>query len=472
MSISSSSTPPALSSTQAFTVHTSHSSITDYSSSDFGATRRDEEGSSSSVTATQRFEQEHAELVAQGLTDDDEGSSTVSPHSHHCEYSQYAQHPPPPPEGVEVQGFQHQYQQQVRAQHIENGYREMVEREEKLDAEAAQHNSIIQSSILTPQDYIPRKLVGYEYGEKEWQLKKSPFPLLDKQSYLRIGTNGVFSIRPSVIYFGGFHLGNKYTQTVSIVNTSTFSQRLHILPIEDSAASSSSSSSSSASSNCFRIKYNKKGLIAPGMAESVQIIFEPLSYKYVNKNIKINCIGENLIIPIHAYPILNLRNHIFPSQIDMGRCQVGRRISKRFELISDVPIQFEYDLRILNPSMEFAIFPLRGIIPAQGSAWITIDYLPKRPTTSQIQIQVNISQFKFQPFVCTICGDAKIYPLPMIKIVNKEQEERLKLIKQKKQKIELMFGNQSQQQKAFNKLTLQQQNLKQPTTAANQSTKS
>lgn len=207
------------------------------------------------------------------------------------------------------------------------------------------------SSRLTAQDYIPKKLVGYTYGSEPWQLHRPPNPLSERQAYVRTGSNGVFEVRPAVLNFAGFHLGNAYTQHVSIVNISGRSQRLHLLQPTTSA---------------FRLSYNKKGAIAPGMSEQLSVRFEPTEYRYYADCVRIHALGENLLLPLHAFPVLNAAQHTFPSLVDMGAVAVGQRASKRVQMVCDVPVQFEYRLSVLNQNPDFCVFPLQGVVPANG----------------------------------------------------------------------------------------------------------
>ena len=70
---------------------------------------------------------------------------------------------------------------------------------------------------------------------------------------------------------------------------------------------------------------NKKGLIPSGMSEEITISFKPTEYKYFYDSLRINTETENILLPIHAYPVLdreNLRN-VFPRLIDFGTILVG-----------------------------------------------------------------------------------------------------------------------------------------------------
>lgn len=172
---------------------------------------------------------------------------------------------------------------------------------------------------------------------------KTPNPLADNQVYARVGRNDILESKPSIVHFGGYAIHKTHIHKVRVVNISTSSQRVHILNPE---------------TPFFKIKVNKKGLIAPGMAEDIEIQFTPNEYRYYYDKIKIHCQGENILIPLHAYPVMN--DVIFPTRIDMGRCSLGETVTRTVALECNVPIEFGFQLHPLQHSPEFHIFPLQG----------------------------------------------------------------------------------------------------------------
>ena len=61
--------------------------------------------------------------------------------------------------------------------------------------------------------------------------------------------------------------------TVRIVNKAPIPQRIHVLPPEDPA---------------FTIKAIKKGAIAPGMSETLQVFFKSSEHRYQHDIVRIN----------------------------------------------------------------------------------------------------------------------------------------------------------------------------------------
>lgn len=49
---------------------------------------------------------------------------------------------------------------------------------------------------------------------------------------------------------------------------------------------------------------------------------------------------------------------------------------------------------------------LPGVIPAGGEVQITVTFTPVEYQTSQITIQVVISQFNTKPYLCTVTGSS------------------------------------------------------------------
>ncbi len=122
-----------------------------------------------------------------------------------------------------------------------------------------------------------------------------------------------FSASPPVLHFAGLVAGQVQTLTLNIINRSATSQRLLIVP---------------PSTGFFKIAYEKRGLLAPGMPQKIIVTFQPEEFKYYYDAIKIRSEEENLLIPIHGYPIVNKID--FPSHLSFGTtplCEPVTRVS-------------------------------------------------------------------------------------------------------------------------------------------------
>jgi hypothetical protein len=76
----------------------------------------------------------------------------------------------------------------------------------------------------------------------------------------------------------------------------------------------------------FQAIFNKSGVLAPGMSQKVTIKFRAQEYKYYYDSLRIQGDIENLLIPIHAYPVINKVD--FPKQISFGNAPLAEPAHK------------------------------------------------------------------------------------------------------------------------------------------------
>ena len=67
---------------------------------------------------------------------------------------------------------------------------------------------------------------------------------------------------------------------------------------------------------------------------------------------------HNLLIPIHAYPVMNTAK--FPQSVTFPPTPIGQTRSKTISLRCDVPINFEYELSFLQIHPAFNASPMKG----------------------------------------------------------------------------------------------------------------
>ena len=96
-----------------------------------------------------------------------------------------------------------------------------------------------------------------------------PFRLVDGQIYAKIGDNASLAPQPSVVHFGGYEVFRVHRQKITVVNKSTVSRRLHIIH---------------PTTPFFRLKCDRKGILAPGMAEEISIEFEPNEWRSIPRH--------------------------------------------------------------------------------------------------------------------------------------------------------------------------------------------
>jgi hypothetical protein len=247
---------------------------------------------------------------------------------------------------------------------------------------------------------VPEVLVG----DEEAHAARDP---LSEQIYVKLKGNRFFEAIPYVVQFAGYDLGNVHEQVVRIRNISGATKRIHVLPM---------------STPFFRILYNKRGKVAPGMSEEIVVTFIPNEWRYYYDRIRIHSEDENIMIPVHAYPTVSPvitapfshratvsatgvgGAEYFPSKVDMGRCVLDKTVTRVIPITCSIPIEFEYKLRVLVPHPDMEVSPLEGIVPAEGHELITFTYRPSKMSTAEMIVEASISQFGFKPVRCSVIG--------------------------------------------------------------------
>ncbi|DBA94356.1 TPA: hypothetical protein ACH3X1_001962 [Trebouxia sp. C0004] len=207
--------------------------------------------------------------------------------------------------------------------------------------------------------------------------------LVQDKVYATIGHNACLEARPSVVHFGGFIVGSVHEQRVRLCNTSSSSTGTQIiLPTTPYFKA------------CCD---NKKGLLAPGLEDVITVEFCPTEWRYYYDCLRIHSQGKNLLIPIHAYPMMNQTK--FPRRISFGKCAVGETYTKRVSLTCNVPIDFEYEITMLEASAAFVVQPQHGVVPANGIMEIQVTFNPSRLVTEVVELE-----FQSETVRCTLYG--------------------------------------------------------------------
>lgn len=64
-------------------------------------------------------------------------------------------------------------------------------------------------------------------------------------------------------------------------------------------------------------------MLPTGVSENIYVQFTPTGdqpYKYYYDSIRIHCDGDKILIPIHAFPVINSKlGNQFPKVIEMGQ---------------------------------------------------------------------------------------------------------------------------------------------------------
>ena len=140
-------------------------------------------------------------------------------------------------------------------------------------------------------------------------LKKLIVPVTDTKNV--IGKGFDFEVTPAICHFSGFLVGKQYVQEISIININTSIKRLEILPLKSSV---------------YKLQYDLIGTLAPGLCQKFKIIFAPEEYKYYYECIRVHTKEQDLLIPIHGYPVLNKIS--FPREISFGFSPLCEPVSK------------------------------------------------------------------------------------------------------------------------------------------------
>lgn len=75
--------------------------------------------------------------------------------------------------------------------------------------------------------------------------------------------------------------------------------------------------------------------------------------------------------------------------IDFGDCFVGETVTKRIPLTCNVPIQFGFEIKVIDPHPDFTISPLKGIIPASGSIDVVVEFRPAALRVCKMEVEVG-----------------------------------------------------------------------------------
>ena len=180
-----------------------------------------------------------------------------------------------------------------------------------------------------------------------------------------------------------------------LINTSPAPQRLHILPPQ---------------TNYFKIRYNKKGMIPTGVAEEIYVQFTPAmnEYKYYYDSVRIHCEGDQILIPIHAFPVINSKqDELFPSFIEMGKgLQIGKSYQKKLQIESNCPVNFEYMIQVTKPHPDIHVSPLIGDVLGLQTTSIDFTYTPNSFSTAEAEIEIKTTEFDSEPKMIRITGSA------------------------------------------------------------------
>jgi hypothetical protein len=218
---------------------------------------------------------------------------------------------------------------------------------------------------------------------------KGPNILVDR-TYELLQRNDILEVRPTQLHFSGFRIHHEHVQKLRVLNISPNALRLSIV---------------APSTQWFKVKFHKKGLLAPGMSEDLEVLFYPTDWHYYYDSISIYCgeLAENLTVPLHAYPSAEIA---LPHIIDFGTISIGTSRTKVIPLTCNIPVQFEFQITILKSHPDFEVIPRFGEIPADGTTNVAVTFLPSRHMTAHMDLEFSMSSLDFQPVRIRVVGSS------------------------------------------------------------------
>lgn len=210
---------------------------------------------------------------------------------------------------------------------------------------------------------------------------------------------------------------------ISLTNKSKFSQRVSILP---------------PTTPFFKIKYTRRGAIPQGLSETIILSFTPQTYCYYYDYIRIICEGDKLMIPIHAFPRMNvhLKDYV-PRNLDFGNVPINTQQNKDIILKNIIDVGFEFELIPVSTCDEIKIEPMYGEIQPLWNKNITISFNPKSNGIFKSEYKFVMSEFDYQPVMVTIFGCCNVFDRVLNENIIKHMK-KLKPEREEKDHIKLM----------------------------------
>uniref|UniRef100_A0A0G4IDG3 Abnormal spindle-like microcephaly-associated protein ASH domain-containing protein n=1 Tax=Chromera velia CCMP2878 TaxID=1169474 RepID=A0A0G4IDG3_9ALVE len=243
-------------------------------------------------------------------------------------------------------------------------------------------------TLTGPKFRVPAELLKQRESRTFDPDNPATSPLILKNRFEKLGENDLFVVEPAVIHFAGFEPLRRHVQSVYVRNKSTSTQRVTVIP---------------PTTPFFSTKLDKKGRLAPGMAERIDIVFNPTELRYYYDQIRIHCESrDKLLIPLHGFPANNAIS--LPRFVDMGVVKMGETKTVFVPLQSRTQVDFEFQIMLTQEHADILVSPLAGVIPANDTTNIEVSFCPSEYGTAVAEVQVDLAQFGFEPVTVGVMG--------------------------------------------------------------------
>merc|ERR1712134_255306 len=178
--------------------------------------------------------------------------------------------------------------------------------------------------------------------------------------------------------------------------------------------------------NRWSISYAKpEGGLVPGGHVEIQVKFlKPTKSEQTlqegaiyQDSIRLHCLGENLVIPLYAYPTIDSK--FFPSKINFGSVPLGQESYRTISLKAEDNDCFDFCCSLSPSCSAFSVSPWSGKI--SGESELKITYCPTEFVTSSTKLRITFSTFDRKVLECQINGNC----LPGLLTAQKKREFEL-----------------------------------------------
>ncbi len=91
-------------------------------------------------------------------------------------------------------------------------------------------------------------------------------------------------------------------------------------------------------------------------------------------------------------------------RVDFGDCILGETVTRTIPLSCNVPIQFGFEIKVMDPHPDMSISPLKGIIPPSGTIDVVVSFRPAALRMCKMEIEVPFPR----PNACPVCDGLQL----------------------------------------------------------------